>query len=86
MRLTYSQPTMKDQIFTFLGWATIGGASALYTASIAPILILALLSGILNKLGGRLGDPLADYIESKFKAKGISFFTNWLRKKQKPKQ
>jgi hypothetical protein len=84
MRL-YHQPTMKDEILTFISWATIGAVSTVYATSIGPILLVALLSGIVNKLGGRLGEPLADYIESKIKLKGIKYFTNWLRKKQKPK-
>jgi hypothetical protein len=53
-------------------------------AGMAPILLIAIASGILNQLGKRLGDPLADYIESRFKAEGIRFFTKFLRKK-KPK-
>lgn len=76
---------MKEQILSFISWATIGAVGTVYTAAIGPILLVALLSGIVNKLGGRLGEPLADYIESKIKGKGITYFTNWLRKKQKPK-
>jgi len=73
-----------EELKGFLAWAAVGAAGVVIKAGIAPILLIALASGVLNQLGKRLGDPLADYIEAKVKHEGIRFFTKFLRKK-KPK-
>ena len=75
-----------EEIKGFLTWVSIGAAGAIIKAGMAPILIMALASGILNQLGKRLADPFADYIQERMKDGRVKvFIIKWLRKKQKPK-
>jgi len=83
--MTHKTVSMEN-VRGFLAWAAIGAGTVIVKAGIGPILILALLTGIINQLGKRLADPMADYMEARLKGTRAKFVITLLRKKKnKPK-
>lgn len=80
------QTLTMENVRGFLAWCLVGAGTVIIKAGIGPILILALLTGVINQMGKRLANPLADYLEARLKGSNVKIIITFLRKKNKPQK